>query len=164
MVDTNGLSGERGTPDGGSVDADSAIRDTSVGDAGAADTGLLAFVDPFARPDGPIGNGWIEKSPGTFAIVNQRVSVRSASAYRDAIVYRPPGEDIGDVEVSQVVDVTTISGTYAQIHARVRSQTVAQKGMLDSYLLYVFADSNKVMLSRTRGVDGPLGLATIPLS
>ena len=172
VVGTNGLSGGTGQDGGGgaldgaedAAVADSAPSDTSVADSAVDDAGRAAFLDSFSRADGPIGNGWIEKDPGTLAIAGQRVSVRFAAGYHDAIVYRPATEDIADVEVSQVVDVTTFSGTYAQVHARVQSQTVAQRGVLDSYALYVSAAPDEVLISRTRGTDGALTLANVALS
>lgn len=174
-VTTNGLSGGQGSDGGSLAEAgDRAITAPSDADADAAavadasdagtESGAPTFLDSFTRDDGPIRNGWIEKGAGTFAIVGQRASVRSAAGYRDAVVYRPASEDLADVEVSVVVDATTFSGTYAQLHARVQRATVEQAGILDSYVLFVSAAPDEVILARTRGTTGPTTFADLALS
>lgn len=59
---------------------------------------LPMFLDTFSRADGtPIGNGWIEKSPTTFALVNGAVQQKQTGTYRNLFVSRPASENVADV-------------------------------------------------------------------
>jgi hypothetical protein len=66
------------------------------------DAGEPSFLDTFTRPDGPsLGNGWVEKMPGVFAIKNAAAfQTRDAPPYGDSFVSRPMSEAMLDVEVS----------------------------------------------------------------
>ncbi len=142
--------------DGGGLDAPADVRANPMSDAGGSpDAGLDSslFVDDFNRPNGDeIGNGWIEKNPAAFGLAGNRavrMSDRSVD-FADNLIYRPASENVADTEVS--VDFTFVNdaGGYPQVHARAQSGSVASKGTLDSYLLYVQTSTNG-FLSRVRG-------------
>ena len=164
LLDLDGLEGT-----GADVDAskDADLREDSGTDGGGLDTGTRrAFSDSFDRADGPIGNGWIEKLPGRFTTVADRLSVNPIDAtYRDSIVYRPASENLADVEVA--VDVTVAAFTsklFPQIHARVQTATVGQAKTLDSYVLYYDSSKTAALLGRASGPGGLSTLTTIALS
>ena len=96
------------------------------------------FFDNFNAPDGPnLGNGWTEKTPEVFAIVNNAVrSIWFDRIYRDSIAYRPVAEDRLDVEVSAEF-VRQPAGQYTQLHARVQRDTIAAPDFLESYIFYI---------------------------
>ncbi len=91
IVDLSTLSSDAAAP----VDASDAALPGDAGDDGY-------FFDDFDREGGgPIGNGWIEKDPNSWAFTNGTV-VRMPDGlnYQNAVVYRPSNEDIGDVAIS----------------------------------------------------------------
>src|SRR5207248_680210 len=97
------------------------------------------FVDTFDRPDSAdLGNGWTEKYPPAFAIQsNEVVMIDTGSIdYHDAISYRPPGEDLRDVEVGLEFRVLS-SLSFPQLHARIQRNTIDQPDTLDDYLMFV---------------------------
>lgn len=72
--------------------------------AGEAAAQLPTFLDTFSRPDGtPIGNGWVEKSPGKFGLVNGAVQQKQTGIYRNLFVSRPSSENVADVLLQTTV-------------------------------------------------------------
>lgn len=165
LLDLDGL---EGTGDGVDASKDAgSVREESGPDDGGRDTGTRrAFSDSFDRADGPIGNGWIEKLPGRFTTVAERLSVNLIDAtYRDSLVYRPESENLADVEVA--VDITVAAFTsklFPQVHARVQTGTVGQNNTLDSYVLYYDSSKSAALLGRARGTGSVFPLATFALS
>ncbi|MDH4055272.1 MAG: hypothetical protein OEV58_07830 [Gammaproteobacteria bacterium] len=102
-------------------------------------TGSSFFLDDFNSPDSlNIGNGWTEKNPNAFSLVdNSIVGVEtSLNVYRDNIVYRPSGEDRSDVEVGiEFVRIDDIG--FPQIHARAQRDTITIPDLLESYIFYI---------------------------
>lgn len=127
---------------------DAAVADADV-DADAGN----GFFDDFDRPDSAvIGNGWIEKNTAAFSIVQGRV-VKAATgvlSYRDNIVYRPPSEDVRDVEAS--IEIFTANPPeYPQIFVRAQRNTIEIADTYDGYIVYVENDPTVAILGRQRG-------------
>jgi hypothetical protein len=79
------------------------------------------FFDSFDRPDqAGVGNGWIENTPGVFSIHgNQVTKAPSGSAWTTNHVYRPPSEDVQDLEVSlEFVTTDVTNPDWPQIFVR----------------------------------------------
>ena len=157
------------TADGSDVDAGPALDGaTSSSDSGeTTEAGAQPFVDDFNRPDSPtVGNGWIMKAPGAFALVAGTVNrvVGPSSDYRDNICYRPASENVRDVEASVELKITSLPPGYPQISVRIWDNTVSNQNLLDGYLLYIDGAIDKAKLTRQRGgVLGP-SLQAITLS
>jgi hypothetical protein len=144
-------------------------RETASGDASNGEAGDAgpepSLVDLFDRTDGPPKNGWIERTEGVMAIRNGKLKVETAPpSYRRSILYRPDTENVADVEVSVDVVVPSFKAMFPQIHARVQTSTISQPDVLDSYLLYLEEDTNKVHLARNRGPNPVTIRKTIFLS
>ena len=157
------------TTDGSNRDAGPGLDgSSSSSDSGeTTEAGALPFVDDFNRPDGPmVGNGWIMKQAGAFALVGGAVNrvVGPSSDYRDNLCYRPASENVRDVEASVEVKIASLPPGYPQIHVRLWQNTVANQGVLDGYLLYIDDAADKAVLTRQRGGILPPALQTITLS
>jgi hypothetical protein len=123
------------------------------------------YIDTFSVSDGEVlGGGWIEKSPGSFAIVGGEVIKQAVSSgYRDNLVYRPASEDLLDVEASVELRVLSNPPGYPQIMVRVQSATVGTANVLDGYLLYINNGTGQAVLSRQTGSASETTLATMPI-
>jgi len=117
------------------------------------------FVDDFNRPDSAeLGNGWTEKYPPAFAIQNSQVVMIDTGTidYHDAIAYRPPGEDLSDVEVG--LEFRVLPGqNFPQVHARIQRNTIEQSNTLEDYMIFVdgFAASpGRAVIARQAPVAG----------
>lgn len=100
--------GEPSRPhDTATTDAGSPPPDLDSGGIDAASEAaaqLPTFLDTFSRADGtPIGNGWVEKSPGKFALVNGAVQQKQTGIYRNLFVSRPAFENVTDVLLQTTV-------------------------------------------------------------
>ncbi|MDJ0711368.1 MAG: IPT/TIG domain-containing protein [Woeseiaceae bacterium] len=111
------------------------------------------FVDDFERPDSAIlGNGWLEKTPGTFDLnTGQAQKNFIVSDYRDNIVYRPASENALDVEASIEFQLSGGSPGYPQIFTRVQQDTVALDLTVDGYILYINDSNTIATVGRQRG-------------
>lgn len=101
LVDTGGLAGGPGASDGGAdpIDSGAVADEAGVPDA-ADDAGSpFDFVDLFDRPDGVVGNGWIESLPDVFSLLEGRVVAKSG-VWTERFLYRPENEDLLDAEAS----------------------------------------------------------------
>ena len=84
-------------------------------------SGSADFFDSFDRADqAGVGTNWIENTPGVFSIAGNEVTrVASASAWTTNHVYRPPSEDVNDLEVSLEFVATDVSSPdWPQIFVR----------------------------------------------
>lgn len=140
----------RPTADDGGLDA-----------ASEAATELPTFVDDFARPAGAIGNGWIEKTAGAFALVNGGVQQSQSGIYRNLMVSRPASEDALDVLVQVTVTfpvVTADPGLFARIQPgsdqpnRFYGYSVYADGANN---LYVSRDDGNVFVDQGSSVISP---------
>jgi hypothetical protein len=124
-------------PDEGGIDA-----------ASEAAAMLPTFVDDFARADGPIGNGWIEKTAGAFALNAGAVKQSQGGIYRNLFVSRPASEDALDVLVQATVTFP-VSAADPCLFTRI------QKGsdVVDHFVAYsVYPDgANNLYVSRDDG-------------
>lgn len=68
-----------------------------AGDGAATEAGAPGFLDLFDRPDGVVGNGWLETIDGVFVLRGGR-AVPSPGRWTKRILYRPSSEDLLDVE------------------------------------------------------------------
>lgn len=149
--------------------------DATLADGGAPplpDASSYFFRDEFNRADGPGlgGNGWTEKKPA-FALFGGaaiRFNMGGGGAdYRNNIAYRPDGEAVRDVEVSQQFTFLAGGGGWVQVHARVQMATVAASGVLDSYLLFRnldVSDNRTFTVARQRGTATWVGLTSFATS
>ena len=76
--------------------------------------------------------------------------------YHDAIVYRPAGEDLQDVEVG--MEFRILPGeNFPQVHARIQRDTIDQPDTLEDYMIFVdgFAASpGRAVIARQAPVPG----------
>ncbi|MFO0742506.1 MAG: hypothetical protein U0270_41920 [Labilithrix sp.] len=70
-----------------------------AGDGAANEAGAPGFLDLFDRPDGVVGNGWLETIDGVFVLRSGR-AVPFPGRWTKRILYRPSSEDLLDVESS----------------------------------------------------------------
>jgi len=149
------------------LDARIDVADAPTPADAPVDAASNSFIDPFTRADNPnLGNGWIEKTPGTFSITNDEVvRVDTTITYRDNMVYRPASEDLRDIEVSIRVRFNQTPPRYPQIFVRARSASIAQPDNYDGYLLYVDGSTAMdVVLGRQLGTVFVVALSRFTLS
>lgn len=130
-------------------------------------TAIQTLFDSFDRPDNAaLGNGWIEKNPAAFALVNNSAQKLATSGgdYRNNIVYRAAAEDVLNAEASLEMRWQGGGLGYPMVATRVQAATVAQTDTLDAYLLYVNDSTNWVTLARQRGSNYDTPLAGIALT
>jgi hypothetical protein len=166
LVDTSKLAGNgTGTSDAGvtdgaitqpdaSADGGSVAATDAGGDALAStsDGGGSTFIDDFNRADGPVGNGWTQKTNGAFILSNGQAHANmGALSYRSALMYRPLDEDARDVQVSVVVTTPTFANVYPQLHARVQRATIAASDVLDSYGIVITGDPKTAVVFQQHG-------------
>src|SRR2546423_4531996 len=110
-----------------------------------------------------MGNGWVEKTPGAFSLVGNRVSkAATATGFADNVLYRPAGENMLDGEASVEVRFNSLPPGYAQVFVRGQTGTIANAGVFDGYLLYTDNDPGRALLDRIEnGAFRPLTQITI---
>ena len=111
------------------------------------------FLDDFERPDtADPQNGWIEKTPATFSIVQGMLRKGDVSTgYLQNVIYRPAAESRLDVETSVELNLNAGAPGYPQIFARLQPDTVATPNALDGYLLYIDNSTSRAVVGRNRG-------------
>lgn len=142
--------------DGGTSDVtpDASSDTSSAGDADSGPDGRT-FVDEFDRADGPVGNGWIEKTPYSVGITGGRLSFLKAGVYETLLVTRPPSEDVRDVEVTGeflFLGTPETGSSDAQLFARVQQATIGMPGGFHGYIFWV-EDYVLLKLGRQAGAD-----------
>jgi hypothetical protein len=132
----------------------------------AAPVLAVNYFDSFDRPDNAVlGDGWIEKSPGAFSILNAAAGKNQISTgYRDNIVYRPTSEDLLDAEASLEIRLLNNAIGYPQVFVRVQADSVATANTLDGYILYMDNSLDRAVLGRQRGSAFVTPLATVFLT
>ncbi|MBX3230938.1 MAG: hypothetical protein KIT84_36375 [Labilithrix sp.] len=148
--------------DGAAVDVDADAEAGANADAGA-DAGE-SFFDDFSRPAGALGNGWLEKIPGTFVLESGAVrKPGSTTSYRDNMVFRPASEDRRDAEASVELNVA-LPVDYPQVFVRAQRATLTRPDEYDGYLLYVEGVRTTAKLGRQRGTPFVVTLATLNIT
>lgn len=125
-------------------------------------SGQQTLFDNFDRADSAaIGNGWIEKNAGAFALQSNRVAKLSTpnADYRDNIVYRPAVEDLLNAESSLEFRLLSANVGYPAVLVRVQASTVNSSQRFDGYMLYINSSVNQAVIARQAGTgyDFPLG-------
>jgi hypothetical protein len=137
-------------PDEGGIDA-----------ASEAAAALPTFDDPFARPDGLLGNGWISKTSGAFMLVGGGAQQSANGIYRNLFNSRPASEDALDVLVQVTVTfpvATADPGLFARIQPgsdvvnHFVGYSVYPDGAND---LYVSRDDGNVFVDQGSSVISP---------
>lgn len=110
------------------------------------------FSDDFERTNSAsIGNGWVEKNPEAFSLVDgEVVSASTELNYWDNIVYRPLPEAFLDGSASVEFRLTGLAVGYPQVLVRVQPDTVEDSGELDAYLAFM-EDTTAFRIGRTLG-------------
>lgn len=124
------------------------------------------FFDDFERADsGSLGNGWQEKDPAAFFVINGQAQKQvNSSGYRDNIVYRPATEDTLNTEVTLEFRLLDAQPGYPQILVRVQSDTAAIPDTLDAYMLYINDNPGQAIIGRQTGTSFVTTLANINIS
>jgi hypothetical protein len=122
------------------------------------------FFDDFNRADAAdLGNGWVEKNPGAFALVSNGVSkVATGTGFADNLVYRPASENLLDVEASVEVRFASMPPGYAQVFVRGQTQSIASAGVFNGYLLFTDNDAGRAFLDRIEN-GSFVSLAQLPI-
>jgi hypothetical protein len=115
----------------GNIDAN---QDAATKDAAADAVALDGILDTFDRPSSnAIGNGWIEKTPAVFDLLNNAAElVVSPTEPADAIVYRPAAEDVESVTVGVTLVGDKEIGA-PMLLARLQSATAASPQAFTAY-------------------------------
>lgn len=156
-ADLSGLSTPPSTLDASGDAADGGGSSTNEGggppDAtpGDADAGLgPTFFDDFSRPDGPVGNGWVEKTNDVFTLVGGRLVVKDCD-YRDSFLRRPVDEAARDVE-SSVEFIYRVSAPTNDpaVALRIQAETLSTPRAFKAYGIFV-DDGQSLTISRQDG-------------
>ncbi|MEM6990104.1 MAG: hypothetical protein AAF721_06395 [Myxococcota bacterium] len=162
---SSGAATDSGGSRGSSTGSELPDSTTNGGDAsttfafGSTGGDALLLYDDFNRPDSPqLGNDWIERTPGVFALVDERVVFDGDSqAFENSVFYRPFDEALLDVEVSlEFVFVAVPNSSTPQVHVRIQEDSLAEVGEETAYLLYV---PNTSTLTFTRVELGSFALS-----
>jgi hypothetical protein len=130
--------------DGGADSGPAVVTAQDAGDAASAGTpdggsgvdASIDFFDDFNRPPSTIlGNGWLDKTAGTFSLDGQQVVKTAPNAYPIVVAHRPPSEDLLNVEVSADITISCASGCFPGLVTRIVSNVV---DTADHFLAYDF--------------------------
>lgn len=125
------------------------------------------LFDNFDRADSPdIGNGWIEKSAGAFALAGGRMQklATPGADYRNNVVYRQSSEDVLNVEASAEFRLLGTPVGYPQLLVRGQANTIAGTNQLDAYLLYMNDSTSSAVIARQRGTNYDVPVSVFGLS
>jgi hypothetical protein len=153
-------------PGGGESAPQSFTVEDPVDPGDPGDPGAGNVLDNFERADSAVlGNGWIEKNPGAFALSGgSAVKLGVAEGYRDNVVFRPATENILNTETSVQFRLNSASPGYPQLFARIQTDTALTPNQLDGYILYVSNSSTGAVLGRQRADNFVTALANINIS
>ena len=145
---SSGSSGATGHDHPSASDGGSSSGSSGTSVDAAVDASGPTFVDDFMRPNGTVGNGWLEKTAGALSLVNGAVRQGSTGIYRNLLVARPSAENVRDVLVQVTISFPALDadpGLFARI------QTGSE--IKDRLLGYgVYADgANDLFVSRDDG-------------
>jgi hypothetical protein len=106
--------------------AETVVADPEAGttateaEAGTDGGAPILFHDDFDRPDGPVGNGWIQGDAARYEIVNDEVPVTGGGfAFQSDYLYRPASPDALDIEASIEFTLRSLPPELPQVHVRV---------------------------------------------
>ncbi len=118
----------------------------STGSQPAAD-----FYDDFERPDSDdIGNGWIEKTPDGFALIDGGIRrVATVNKYPDNLVYRPEGDWL-DAEATVELIWLDLEQSFGSPQCMLRTQQadINLPGSVTAYLLFINSSNANLMITR----------------
>lgn len=124
---------------------------TSSGESSTGAPPSNDFFDDFQRPNADdVGNGWIEKTPESFAVIDGGIRrVGSTGLYPDNLVYRPEGDWL-DTEATVEFSWLDLSVNFGspQCGLRIQMEDIQTAGSLTGYLLFVHGSTGNLMLSR----------------
>ncbi len=127
---------------------------SSGGSGSTTGTPIDMWTDDFERPDSPdLGNGWVERSPGTFALAQGRVVFEGQPmAYQDSVFYRPFDEALLDLEVSiEFTHVGAFDFSTPQLHTRIQEDSlVPDEQSINAYIVYL-SQPDRIDISRVEG-------------
>ncbi len=145
--DTTGSNTTSGT-------TEEATSSSSGGSESTTGTPVDMWTDDFERPDSPdLGNGWVERSPGTFALAQGRVVFEGQPmAYQDSVFYRPFDEALLDLEVSiEFTHVGPFDFSTPQLHTRIQEDSlVPDEQSINAYIVYL-SQPDRIDISRVEG-------------
>lgn len=127
---------------------------SSGGGESTTGTSIEMWTDDFERADSAdLGNGWIERSPGTFALAQGRVVYDGVPmAYQDSVFYRPFEEALLNLEVSiEFTHVGEFNFSTPQLHARIQEDSLGPVVQsINAYIVYL-SQPDRIDISRVEG-------------
>ena len=134
------------------------------GEGGTGGGGGPVICDDFRRADNvDLGNGWIEKYADAFSLVGgEAAPAASSPLWLDDFAYRPPADEMLDMEVSVGVRLTLASVGYPTLVARAPASMINNNGYL-GYILFFPDSHNSMAIQRQEGGSsvtiGSMGLS-----
>lgn len=130
--------------------------DTSSSEGSSTgETATYDFFDDFERPDSDdVGNGWVEKTPDSFALIDGGIRrVGSTLGYQNNLVYRPNDQWL-DAETTVELTWLNLDDDFAspQCGLRIQAEDIDTPGSVTGYLLFVNGSSGLLTISRQ--IDG----------
>ncbi len=128
--------------------------DGSGASSSGGETPPFDFYDDFERPDADdVGNGWIEKTPDSFAVVDGGIRrVGSMGQYPRNLVYRPD-EAWLDAETALELTWFDVSTDYGSPQCVLRTQLedIDVPDSVTGYILFVNGGSGDLTITRQLG-------------
>lgn len=153
-TDQNETSGETTGPTTTTGPATDGTSSSSGGSESSTGSSVEMWADDFDRADSPtLGNGWIERTPGSFGLAQGRVVFEGEPvAYQDAVFYRPFDEALLDLELSiEFTHVGAFDFSTPQLHARIQEDSLGPKEQsINAYIVYL-SQPDEIQVSRIEG-------------
>jgi len=112
---------------------------------------MYDFFDDFERPDSDdVGNGWVEKTPDSFALIDGGIRrVGSTLGYANNLVYRPNDQWL-DAQATVELTWLNLEDDFAspQCGLRVQPEDIDTPGSVTGYLLFINGSSGLLTISR----------------
>lgn len=135
--------------------ADGTTTDATGSSSSGGQAPLYDFFDDFERPDAEdVGNGWVEKTPDSFALIDGGIRrVTTTGPYPRNLVYRPD-EAWTDAETTLELSWLDTSETYGspQCGLRIQLEDIDDPNSLTGYLLYVESSAELTITRQIAGV------------
>lgn len=124
---------------------------SSSEESSTGETPTFEFFDDFERPDSDdVGNGWIEKTPESFALIDGGIRrVVSIDGYPENVVYRPEGNWL-DGEAAVELTWLNLDDNFGSPQCFLRTQLadIETDGSVTGYLLFVNGSTGDLTISR----------------